>query len=394
MLTALDEKGQRFILQREHPTDYLKELRRNHHFSCEVCLSPVTLKIGEKVMPHFAHKPNTKCEGENEPESDAHRDGKWSLYQWLLNQGESPVIEQYYPAIKQRADIGLPGRRCVIEYQCSSLSPERFKERTNGYLEENLQPLWILGSSRLKRYGKHIFKWMQTDHLTLKHNKNNSPYAIFYDSITSNITFLHHIWPLSITSLIADQWTIPLSELYLEQLWNPHLHETTTDLKQIAWLKQKRKWRTLISPHQSKLERYVHTICQRWNISFSFFPSYIGLPIPNELYIASPAYLWQAWLVLQFLYQQPIGTILYVKMIEKAFRRLVDKKVIVIRIGQGQIKGSLQQYLKALERFSIIKGGENNKYTIVRTVKWQAKSLTEFCREDAAALWRWLELNV
>jgi len=158
MLTAVNESGRRFSLQGEERLETLKKLRDKHRFYCEACGKPLILKLGQKVAWHFAHKPNMSCHGENEPESIVHLEGKRALYHWLNAQGEFPILEKYIPDIKQRADLFLHHhpKAIAIEYQCSNLTPQRFMERTAGYLSLDIRPIWILGENRLKNYGLYL----------------------------------------------------------------------------------------------------------------------------------------------------------------------------------------------------------------------------------------------
>jgi len=401
MLTAINEKGERFIIQKSHSAVFLKQMRKEKLFFCEVCGSPVTLKIGEQVTWHFAHKPNAHCGIDHEPESFTHIEGKRSLYDWLKRQGYMPVMERYFPEIKQRPDIYVHSfqKDWAIEYQCSPILPERFFKRNQGYARLHIQPVWILGGNRLKRYGSHIYKWMQTDELiALQTGRGKKPYVIFYDGQKNAFTVLYHFWPLSLSAVMADRVTIPANKTTVNKLVSYSFPGASSEGKQEEWLKQKAKWRASGRPFKSKLERYVNTICQKRRLYFHCFPPYIGLPIQDDLTIASPAYLWQAWLVIQFIYPHPIGTSIRLRSIIEAFRRMADSKIILLRENgkhqQGEIRKSLIRYLLALEQFSIIQKGNQDNYIIKRRVDWLPKTLSELQKQDRVALWRWTELEV
>ncbi|MGV3488188.1 MAG: competence protein CoiA [Tuberibacillus sp.] len=400
MLTAMSDKGRRFTITKSHQASDLKKWREESQFYCEACGRPLTLKIGEQVSWHFAHKPNTKCVGEHEPESLAHLEGKKVLFSWLKKQGLSPIMEQYLPKIRQRADIFIPqiSPSVAIEYQCSSLPPERFMERNQGYDQLQIQPIWILGENRLKRVGSHTYKWMQTEHLMTFHTGGKQkPYAIFFDGRKERFTFLYDFWSISPSLMIAEHEIVPASKLAMQHLFHPHLLSSHTELKETAWLHHKEKWRTARSPYPSRLERYIRKICQHLGLHFECFPAFIGLPIPNDLTIASPTYLWQAWLVLQFLYSRPVGTMINTKTIIKSFAYLMDENIVQIRgsgMQEAEIERPILHYLTILERFSYIGKCDNRNYVLKRKVEWVPKAFVQLRREDQATLYRWIELAV
>jgi len=392
MLTAVNESGRRFSLQGEERLETLKKLRDKHRFYCEACGKPLILKLGQKVAWHFAHKPNMSCHGENEPESIVHLEGKRALYHWLNAQGEFPILEKYIPDIKQRADLFLHHhpKAIAIEYQCSNLTPQRFMERTAGYLSLDIRPIWILGENRLKNYGSYIYRWHLTEELLL--NRKGKPYALFFSATSNRFIILHHFWPLASSTVVADRTEIPAEQFCLHDLWQPPL--LTHDLPQKAqiWLQQKSKWRTRKSEHPSRLERYVLAICKKRGLPFESFPAYIGLPIPEALPIASPPFLWQAWLILQFIHGRPLGSILHVDAITKSVLTLADRKLMVLRENSKRrevVSAAIERYLSALHTIGIVAKTKAG-YVIMREVAWTSQNLADHQREDERILYKWL----
>lgn len=116
------------------------KLNRKQAYCCPVCQTKVILKLGTKMIPHFAHQTTATCIS-SEAETPEHLAGK-VLLQLFFPQFQ---LEVYLPELKQRADLLWEIR--ALEFQCSPLSFSRFLERTYGYLTSGYQPVWIFGKA-------------------------------------------------------------------------------------------------------------------------------------------------------------------------------------------------------------------------------------------------------
>lgn len=96
MLSALDENGRLVSL--------LDEIPKKQAFTCPACHSPVRLRHGQIMRPHFAHVFLENCDFYSENESDEHLQLKEGLYQ-SLSQSEKVVVEAVLPELHQVADI-------------------------------------------------------------------------------------------------------------------------------------------------------------------------------------------------------------------------------------------------------------------------------------------------
>ena len=106
---------------------------------CPGCKGRVQLKKGKLIAAHFAHVALEDCQSFSEGETTEHLSGKLLLHQWAPNS----ELEAYLPELKQRPDV-LWGN-IAFEFQCSSLSFERFLERTEIYVSHRYYPWWLLG---------------------------------------------------------------------------------------------------------------------------------------------------------------------------------------------------------------------------------------------------------
>ncbi len=117
---------------------------RKEGWYCPSCKESLIIKNGDVMCSHFSHKKSSNCTAFSENESREHLLGKKILAENCEKYGVSYKIEAYLPKLNQRPDI-LIANKYAIEFQCSSLSVERFKERTLAYQKNGYQVIWILG---------------------------------------------------------------------------------------------------------------------------------------------------------------------------------------------------------------------------------------------------------
>lgn len=112
-------------------------------FFCPDCRAPLRLRHGKKVRRHFAHIALKDCQGIYASESQEHLGLKALLFT-TLSRSEVVSVEERFPDIGQIADL-LVNDSLVLEVQCSPLSSDRLKERTQAYHQQGLHVEWLLG---------------------------------------------------------------------------------------------------------------------------------------------------------------------------------------------------------------------------------------------------------
>ncbi|HEY4399641.1 MAG TPA: competence protein CoiA family protein [Lactobacillaceae bacterium] len=125
--------------------------RGNIGYTCPGCGATVTLKRGQIMQAHFAHGAGSECAQFSEAETADHLQGKLALAQLFAAKG-SIQIEAVLGQTQQRPDILLTrhdGSRCAIEYQCSPISVQKLQARTDGYLRQNVDVVWVIGQPYL-----------------------------------------------------------------------------------------------------------------------------------------------------------------------------------------------------------------------------------------------------
>ena len=140
------------------------EVKKQTYY-CPACGARVRLRKGKNVRTHFAHESLKKCDFFHENEGPEHLENKEQLFYWAK---ENDEVEMEYPIpeLKQIADIFV-NKQLALEVQCSPISCELLRERSNGYRSLGIQVLWLLGE---KLWIKERLTQLQRDFLYFSHN--------------------------------------------------------------------------------------------------------------------------------------------------------------------------------------------------------------------------------
>lgn len=147
ILTAKLKNGELLILTPELKRDQLKKWRNSRTFLCPQCNAPVNLKVGDIVIPHFAHKKDAACSTTfSEGETPEHLMGKQQLYLLLKKRTKHVELEPFLRMLSQRPDILVmtESDTMPIEFQCSTIPISEMESRSNGYRSIGMKPIWIL----------------------------------------------------------------------------------------------------------------------------------------------------------------------------------------------------------------------------------------------------------
>ena len=151
ILTAKHEDGTIVILSSTMKREQLREWRRSTVFYCPQCNDSVQLKVGDVVIPHFAHKKDKSCSASfSEGESKEHLQGKQHLFSFFEKIGVGVKLEPYFNVLAQRPDllITTETEKIPIEFQCSTIPIRLIESRTAGYKKAGMSPIWILQTPR------------------------------------------------------------------------------------------------------------------------------------------------------------------------------------------------------------------------------------------------------
>lgn len=118
--------------------------RGERPFLCLCCRQDVTLRRGQVVAPHFAHRPPFNCEY-GAGESEAHRRCKLSLYESLRSHpGVTRCeIERDLGTVRPDVSAYVGGVPVAFEVQLSTLPLGKIIYRTAEYARKGIYVLWL-----------------------------------------------------------------------------------------------------------------------------------------------------------------------------------------------------------------------------------------------------------
>lgn len=158
MLVA--KRQQQLICTLDYSKEALRQMRKHTTFHCPCCDARVILKVGAKMIAHFAHERASCAYVFSERESMQHLEGKAQLYTFFQRFSSNVTLEPYIQALQQRPDILVD--RYAVEFQCSALAVDKIMLRTKGYNDEQYTPIWI-PYARFTERGWRIVSFSQTE---------------------------------------------------------------------------------------------------------------------------------------------------------------------------------------------------------------------------------------
>ncbi|EIT84600.1 Competence CoiA [Fictibacillus macauensis ZFHKF-1] len=331
MFIAQLKSGRKINLLDGYSRSYLKNLQEQAGFYCPQCKSEVRVRAGTKLLWHFAHTPGKKeCVASSE--SHYHLLGKKLLFEQALQSSEQAVLEPYFPRIGQRPDLWIPPHD-IVEFQCSPLKPERFIERTNGYVQENLIPHWILGKKRLKPLSTSIFQVNAFDWLAARMSSSHFPFLTYFCPEEKQFYLLSRMISLSSTRVFGHLSTIPLTHFsFLKIVYSPPPLQRGLQFSSSTWLHKKKQWRL----HAFKQKTSAHYLLKKAFLNqgsyLSLFPSEAGMPVPYSFTFSEATYVWQSFILLYCVLPCAIGHPIALREVCRTIELLIERRLLTPRL--------------------------------------------------------------
>lgn len=292
------------------------EATKSERYVCPGCQGKVILKKGTLKIAHFAHLKKVACASFSEGETEEHLIGKQELYEWFKKEGIEVELEAYIPELKQRPDllVQLNGELVAIEYQCTPISVEIIKDRTEGYASEGIKVVWVIGQKiRMQRLLSHAQKAYLSQH------KDNF-YLFYYDFQLKELT------------VISDFQNTVKNLRYKVSKYR--LHSSLNYLKKR--LEQKKQSIVVSKPHSHVFKDRLYTMrYYKQNPAKSFFellyeqqesietlPSVLFQILPSEWMIQTFSYEWK-YLFLLWLKKHAKQIVIT----QKVIKNYVDKRI-------------------------------------------------------------------
>ncbi|PLS02921.1 competence protein CoiA [Neobacillus cucumis] len=372
MLTAITKTGKKICLGYDYSKETLLLLRNKEEFVCPVCKEKVVLKLGDQRIFHFAHHQGSQCGEIYENETYEHLEGKRQLFQWLIKQEISSILEFYDPTIQQRPDIMFQykGQRYALEYQCSLLPDKIFSKRTSVYLENSYIPLWVMSSKHLHQKRKDLISLSNFQYSFLRSSPAGRLYIPAYCSENRHFQIVDSITSFSIKNSFVHLSSFPLQTIQLDSILDP-MKNHPPSLN--SWNKEMDKFifNWALHPHtQHKL--FFQEVYNR-GLNLFLLPPEIGLPVEHSVLIQTPPFIWQTYLFLDVLAKKTPFDLITIKEVNDSLQKRIQNKQIILR-NLPQLKNiqpitALLEYLQLLIKLDILTRKSDRGFILQKPIK-------------------------
>jgi len=345
------------------------ERYRSENFYCPVCDERVILKAGQQVIPHFAHFSHKVCPTSSGGEGPYHEQGKLILYEWLSKQNLKVQLEAYIPDIKQQPDllVTINRRKIAIEFQSSRISTKIIQQRNLGYLQANIQPIWILSARQFKQRSANV---IHVDHFTqqfMHQFSKNYPLTLYYFCpLRQKFLLAQHIHLLSTVSAFAHLQYYPLREINFLDLFV--VHSLNKFIFKRRWKQVKRDFRT--RPRRRQYGRtfqwYQWLYSRHTNVQY--LPSIVYLPVQAQVYMRQPLWEWQSRLCLDIIDRTPIGSPINLSFAQKYFHHALISPRFFPLIKQ--LQHPINEYFRRLQRLNYLSQKDKNTFVKIKDLKF------------------------
>ncbi|MEG0732645.1 MAG: competence protein CoiA family protein [Vagococcus sp.] len=285
MLIAKSETNE-YVNLAEKEKEIIEGLKKKKWF-CPGCEEEVIIKNGTIMCSHFAHKNKCDCHIFSENESKEHLNGKKIIAESCRKFGVPYEIEAFLPELNQRPDV-LINKQIAIEFQCSSLKIERFKERTENYQRHGYQVVWLLGK---KLHLKNKPSSLQKQFLYL--SQNIGFYVWELEVIEKKLRILYFLNNTPLGEIRQQKEWLLLEESLLNLLSYPQKSRDTSVYEmcsEVNFFKQKGIWNHQLNQKQKnimELQDYFYSkgLNLRELPCVYFFPSYQSLILVEKEFI-------------------------------------------------------------------------------------------------------------
>ncbi|MEG0267790.1 MAG: competence protein CoiA family protein [Carnobacterium sp.] len=329
MLIALNEKNQPV-----HANIINEEKQIKKIYCCPSCKENVFLKKGVLKVAHFSHFKKTNCFLFSEGETKEHLEGKQLLYEWFIKQGLACQLEAYLPDLNQRPDILVwvsQTKAIAIEFQCSSLSFKKMKERTAGYKKKGYDVFWIVGSKF--KLDDRISAFQR---LFIYSNTQVTSSLFFLDVVKKTVHLYSNIQQENITQKITcDNYVILLDHFKLSDL--PILltklaakvkgktckvfGQPKELLKSHSYLNHGRMYQI---PELVSFQKYIY---QRGDSLISL-PKEIYFIVPGQIMIKTLPHFWK-YILLKWITENKIDSIVTLKELDNQINEMINNKMVL-----------------------------------------------------------------
>ncbi|ALX48634.1 competence protein CoiA [Lentibacillus amyloliquefaciens] len=368
MLQAKTEYG-KLVTPALFTKQEIRTLKQHNKFFCPACQSPVIVKAGSKITPHFAHSARGNCPAQEGGEGAYHEKGKLLLYQWLKHQRLNVRLEEYLPEISQRPDIliRLKAKTIAIEYQCAKIPPAEIVDRTRGYEKAGITPIWIIGVNQFNRRKRNEIK-IDAFHLHLIHQFSADFPLTLYFFCPDTLRFItfQDLYLSSNRQAIGNMTIQKLNAMDFTDLF----HKTFLPRQKLFqnWLTAKRSLR--MRPSKRAFGREL--AWQQWlyvnSLHRDSLPSPVYLPVTGQFRMKTQPWDWQSRLCVEVIGHMSPNETFSVKRCQHLFRRHI-RPTHAFPLIKSSVN-PIYEYLQLLEELQVIRETSPNHFTKENPLKF------------------------
>lgn len=345
-----------------------KNKTNKNQYLCPACQEAVFLKNGLQNQAHFAHYAHSSCAVFSEGETSEHLSGKKLLYEWFKKQNIPCQMEAYLPKLQQRPDLLIwlePDWPVAIEFQCSSLSSEKMRERTEGYLQNGYDIFWITGKKfQLKKRITSFQRLFLNQHPVL------GLYFLFLDSEKRQLEICYQVsrpqpggyCTFDTHQINLEQQTVPLREI-VELIADKEekIQKPFSYLKSHDYLVRGRLYQ---SPKMVEFQKYIY---YRGDSLISLAKE-VYFPVQNEWLIQTIPHFWK-YKILEWINLIGVGGFFSKREFEAKIKEMERQKEILFYftpiLSEKMKKGILYHYLALLTEQHLITPISANEWTVL-----------------------------
>lgn len=370
MFSALNQHGETISLWKMSFAEVTK--LRNDTYFCPTCQEKVIVRAGPKVIPHFAHLPQSLCrERTAKGESNYHILAKSLLFDWLIKQNFDVTLEKYFPEIQQRPDLVIQWRKqqIAVEFQSATVGLQNIAERNQGFRTAKLHPIWILGFNQFAQTTPYSFRIKAFHELCFLPTTKNRPITlVFFCPMKQQFTILSDLIYVSSKRIFALKTVIPLPKATLPKLFSQI--RFSNQLLYTLWQKEKYTFR-MRRFHFSQREIHFRQLLYQKGFHLEQLPSVIYLPIRQQYKMNVPLWLWQSELVLNYVANIPVGGIITIQQCSNIIMRYVKHAY------KQEVSSIVTEYLQQFIPLGILAHKNKNAW-------WKRKQLDYPCYIEEA----------
>lgn len=263
------------------------------------------LKVGQVVIPHFAHHSASSCtEAFSEGESPDHLAGKQQLYEFFHAAHFKVQMEAVLSSIAQRPDLFV-NDRFAIEFQCSPISKELFDSRNSGYHKAGITPIWILRTPPAVQKltdGLHVVSLSKFHQLFIPRRPMIGQTLLTYDSSSKTFYYVSHLLHVHQNQFIAKVRRLPIAtqQFPFYSVKPPTERELRYYEKVYTNKRQQFIASRILRSRKGINDRFLR-YCYFFRIHPEQLPNWIGVPTSGCEIFKGHAAEWQASLVFHML---------------------------------------------------------------------------------------------